>query len=90
MARPDGQAFINVNGNSGLASGGTGDVLTGLIGGLTAQGMSGSDAAVLGVFVHGLAGDLAAKAKTERGMIASDVIEIIHAAWRILEDGKDG
>lgn len=86
VALPDGRAFMNVNGNSGMATGGTGDVLTGLIGGLMAQGVDASDAALLGVYVHGLAGDLAAKAKTERGTIASDVIATIPGAWHLLEE----
>ncbi|MCX5771579.1 MAG: NAD(P)H-hydrate dehydratase, partial [Candidatus Hydrogenedentes bacterium] len=77
--------FINTTGNSGLASGGTGDVLSGLIGGLMAQGMGPLDAALLGVYVHGLAGDLAAAAKTQRAMIASDVINALPDAWRLLE-----
>lgn len=77
--------FVNTTGNSGLASGGTGDVLSGLIGGLMAQGMAPLDAALLGVYVHGLAGDLAAAAKTQRGMIASDVINALPDAWRLLE-----
>ena len=77
--------FVNTTGNNGLASGGTGDVLSGVIGGLMAQGMRPVDAAVLGVYVHGLAGDLAAGKKTQRGMIASDVIEALPDAWRLLE-----
>jgi len=87
VADPDGDVRVNTTGNSGLASGGTGDVLSGLVGGLMAQGMAGFDAATLGVYLHGLAGDLAAQAKTERGMIASDVIDAIPAAWRVVEAG---
>lgn len=77
--------YVNTTGNSGLASGGTGDVLSGLIGGLMAQGMDPLDASLLGVYAHGLAGDLAAAAKTGRGMIASDVINALPDAWRLLE-----
>ena len=88
VARSDGQVFVNVTGNSGMATGGTGDVLTGLIGGLMAQGMAGPDAALLGVYVHGLAGDLAAEEWSERGMIASDLIAEIPEAWRILEESE--
>ncbi|MCJ7839168.1 MAG: NAD(P)H-hydrate dehydratase [Burkholderiales bacterium] len=77
--------YVNTTGNSGLASGGTGDVLSGVIGGLMAQGMDPLDAAVLGVYAHGLAGDLAAAAKTQRGMIASDVINALPDAWRLIE-----
>ncbi|MCH8204966.1 MAG: NAD(P)H-hydrate dehydratase [Candidatus Hydrogenedentes bacterium] len=89
VAGADGRVFVNTNGNSGMATGGTGDILTGLLGGLMAQGMEGMDAALLAVYVHGLAGDLAAEAWTERGMVASDLIGEIPEAWRILEEAED-
>ena len=89
VAGADGRVFVNTNGNSGMATGGTGDVLTGLLGGLMAQGMAGMDAALLAVYVHGLAGDLAAEAWTERGMVASDLIGEIPEAWRMLEESED-
>lgn len=82
IAEPNGQTYVNTTGNAGLAKGGTGDVLAGLIGGLLAQGVSALAAARLGVFLHGLAGDLAAAAKTERGMTASDVIAFLPEAWK--------
>ncbi len=77
VAVPDGRAFINSSGNPGMATGGTGDVLTGMIGGFLAQGLTSEEAACLGVYLHGLAGDLAAKEKGEAAMIAGDVIEKI-------------
>ncbi|HSA77451.1 MAG TPA: NAD(P)H-hydrate dehydratase [Nitrospirota bacterium] len=77
IATPDGWIFVNSTGNPGMATGGTGDVLTGMIGGLLAQGYTASQAACLGVYLHGLAGDLAAKEKGEEGMIAGDLIEKI-------------
>jgi NAD(P)H-hydrate epimerase len=77
IATPDGRVFVNSTGNPGMATGGTGDVLTGMIGGLLAQGYTASQAACLGVYLHGLAGDLAAKEKGEEGMIAGDLIEKI-------------
>ncbi|MFA5073983.1 MAG: NAD(P)H-hydrate dehydratase [Nitrospirota bacterium] len=86
VATPDGQVFINSSGNPGMATGGTGDALTGIIGGLLAQGYHPTQAACLGVYVHGLAGDLAAKEKGEAGMIAGDLIEKIPDAFRTLED----
>ncbi len=85
VATPDSELFANTTGNAGLAKGGTGDVLAGLIGGLLAQGMSPRDAAILGVYVHGLAGDYAAVDKTQRGMVAMDVVHALPEAWRYLE-----
>jgi NAD(P)H-hydrate epimerase len=77
IAAPDGRVFISSRGNPGMATGGTGDVLTGMIGSLLAQGYIATQAACLGVYLHGLAGDLAAKEKGEMGMIAGDLIEKI-------------
>jgi ADP-dependent NAD(P)H-hydrate dehydratase len=76
---------INATGNSGMASGGTGDVLTGLISALLAQGMAPFDAAQLGVYLHGLAGDLAAKSTSKPGLIASDLPRWLGEAWRKLD-----
>ena len=80
--------FVNPTGNPGMASGGTGDVLAGLIGGLMAQGLSGTNAAVVAVYLHGLAGDLAVETTTKRGMIARDLIDCIPRAWWLLEEGE--
>ena len=80
VATPYGEVFINTTGNPGMASGGTGDVLTGMIGSLLAQGYGPTRAACLAVYLHGLAGDLAAEEKGEAGMIAGDVIEKIPEA----------
>jgi NAD(P)H-hydrate epimerase len=88
IASPAVETFVNPTGNAGLATGGTGDVLSGLIGGLMAQGIPLIDAARVGVYLHGLAGNLAAKTMTERGMIARDVVESIPAAWHAIE-GND-
>lgn len=85
IAGPDGEWAINTTGNNGLAKGGTGDVLAGLLGGLLAQGMAPFDAACAGVFVHGLAGDLAAARFTARGMVAGDLIDLLPEAWRAVE-----
>ncbi|MGQ0633710.1 MAG: NAD(P)H-hydrate dehydratase [Planctomycetaceae bacterium] len=74
-------ATINTTGNSGLATGGTGDVLTGLITALLAQGMPAFDAARLGAHLHGLAGDLAAAELSKPGMIASDLPRYLGQAW---------
>lgn len=85
VADASGACWVNSTGNSGLAKGGTGDVLAGLLGGLLAQGMDPCAASRLAVYLHGLAGDFAARDHTERGMIARDVIAALPAAWRELE-----
>lgn len=74
IASPQGEAYLNTTGNSGLATAGTGDVLTGMIAGLLAQGLSSVDASCLGVFLHGLSGDIAAKHKGALSLLASDLI----------------
>ncbi len=73
--------FVNRTGNPGMATGGTGDVLTGVIAALIGQKMSPFDAAVLGVHVHGLAGDLAARTIGQVSLIATDLIEHLPAAF---------
>jgi hydroxyethylthiazole kinase-like uncharacterized protein yjeF len=82
IATPDGQARINPTGNPGMASGGTGDVLTGMIGGLLAQGPAPFDAAAAAVFFHGLAADHAAEKKTEPCLIAGDIIDFLPSALK--------
>ncbi len=76
------RVVINTTGNSGMATGGTGDVLTGLVAALLAQGMLPFDAAHLGAHLHGLAGDLAAAQFGKPGMIASDLPGFLGQAWR--------
>ena len=71
--------YINKSGNSGMATGGSGDVLTGVIAALIAQGMQPFDAATLGVYIHGLAGDAAADDLGEYSVMASDIIDHISA-----------
>ncbi|MFZ1821057.1 MAG: NAD(P)H-hydrate dehydratase [Acidimicrobiia bacterium] len=77
VAGPDGSIYENYTGNPGLATAGTGDVLAGIIAGLLAQGFTTFEASQLGVYLHGLAGDIAAQEKTQPGIIASDVIEYL-------------
>jgi len=81
IAREDGAVFVNPTGNPGMATGGTGDVLAGICGALLAQGFSSEDAAIAGVYVHGLAGDLAAAITGQRGLIASDLIAQLGSLW---------
>jgi NAD(P)H-hydrate epimerase len=83
-AEPDGRVWINASGNPGLASGGTGDVLAGVIGGLLAQGYPVAEAARLGVFLHGWAADRVAARRGMVGMLASDLIEELPATTAAL------
>ena len=75
-----GNVWINSTGNPGMATGGMGDVLTGVIAGLLAQGLSGAKAAALGVYIHGAAGDSASEALGQHGLIASDVLKAVPQA----------
>ncbi len=86
IASPEGHAFINSTGNPGMATAGTGDVLTGMLAGLTAQFGTGDWARILslGVYLHGLAGDLAAADMGEHSLIASDLVRHLPAAFRRL------
>ena len=78
----DHERYINDSGNSGMATAGSGDVLTGIIAGLLAQGLEPFEAAKLAVYIHGLAGDQAAKEKNEYSMMASDIIEALHVVLK--------
>lgn len=86
---PDGRVRFNATGNPGMAKGGSGDALTGLLAGLMAQGMPTEEACCLGVHLHGLAGDIAAERLGEHGMTALDLVEALPAAWRRLDGGED-
>lgn len=82
VADPGGKSYTNRTGNVGMATAGSGDVLTGMITALVAQGLSGFDAAKFGAYLHGKAGDLAARSKGKAGLIASDIIERIPKALK--------
>lgn len=82
------RVFVNGTGNPGMATGGTGDVLTGIIAALVAQKMEPFDAACLGVHLHGMAGDLVAAEGSMESLIASDLIRALPAAWRKLHAGS--
>lgn len=81
IATPKGKAYFNSTGNAGMATGGTGDVLTGILTGLLAQGYLPINAAILGVYLHGLAGDLAAKEISQEAMVAGDVVDYLGKAF---------
>ena len=83
---PDGRVWFNSSGNPGMATAGSGDVLTGIILSLLAQGYTPEEAAIAGVFIHGLAGDIASEKLGETAMIASDIIDNIGAAYDMIID----
>jgi NAD(P)H-hydrate epimerase len=85
VVAPDGRAAIVPTGNPGMASGGTGDVLAGVVGGLLAQGLDAFDAACLGAFAHGLAGDRVALRQGEVGLLARDLLDELPAALATLQ-----
>ena len=80
-ASPDGRVFVNTSGNPGMAKGGSGDVLAGMIAGLCAQGLSPFDAARCGVYLHGAAADLCAKRLSMQGMLPEDILHDIHTLF---------
>ncbi len=84
ISTPDGQCWFNTTGNPGMATAGSGDVLTGVITGLLAQGYSAFEAATLGVYLHGAAGDLAAENQSMEAMLAGDIITCLGAAFKKL------
>ena len=83
---PSGQCWFNTTGNPGMATGGSGDVLTGVLVALLAQGYDTWTAARLGVYVHGLAGDIAARKQGRTGMTAGDIATCLPLAWKLLEE----
>jgi NAD(P)H-hydrate epimerase len=91
IASPDGSVFINPTGNPGMATAGTGDILTGMIVGILAQENLGSfiERLCLAVYLHGLAGDIAAEEMGDETMVASDILDFLPEAWRVLRgDGQ--
>lgn len=82
IATPGGRAYFNSTGNAGMAKGGSGDVLTGILTALVAQGYDTVEASILGVYLHGLAGDLAAKEFSMEAMVAGDIIENLGKAFQ--------
>lgn len=85
VVTPEGKCFFNPTGNPGMATGGSGDVLTGILLSLLAQGYKPEEACKLGVYVHGMAGDIAAKEKGEISLLAGDIVDYLPAAWKELQ-----
>ena len=86
ICQPNGHVAFCPTGNSGMATAGSGDVLTGILSSLLAQGYSAHDACMLGVYLHGLAGDLAAEQVGEESLMASDIIEALPRAFKALRE----
>lgn len=85
IAMPDGNLFFNSSGNAGLAKGGSGDALTGILTGLLARGYSPAQAAIIGVFVHGYAADLCVKKSSKESLLATDLVAMLPKAFFSLE-----
>ena len=79
---PNGTCYFNSSGNAGMATGGCGDVLTGIITGLIAQGYPGGQACILGVYLHGLAGDIACDKLGMESMISGDIVTCLGDAFQ--------
>ncbi len=88
ITSPDGNVWFNSTGNPGMATAGSGDVLTGIILSLLAQGYESLNAAMIGVFLHGLAGDIAAERSCQESLIASDIINEISDAFLRIKESK--
>ena len=86
LCTPDGKVYFNPTGNAGMATAGSGDVLTGIIAGLLAQGYSQEDASLIGMYLHGLAGDLAVRDLGQESLIASDLIEYLPKAFARIKE----
>ncbi len=85
ITTPSGESYFNTTGNPGMAKGGSGDVLTGILTSLLAQGYNPLETCLLGVFIHGFAGDLAKESLGETGMIAGDICDFLPAAFKHFE-----
>ncbi len=88
VATPQGEIFVNLTGNPGMATAGMGDVLSGIVASFIAQGLHTKHAVCLAVFIHGLCGDLLAKERGERGLLAHDVIDLLPSAIARFSEGR--
>ena len=86
VCSPDGSCHFNSTGNPGMATGGSGDVLTGVVLALLARGYAAADAARIAVYVHGLAGDIAAERYGQTALTAGDIVDALPSAWKKMEE----
>ena len=86
IACASGKGYFNNTGNAGMASGGSGDTLTGILTGLSAQGYSALESCLMGVYLHGLAGDIAADQLSQEAMLASDIVQNLGGAFKCIQD----
>jgi NAD(P)H-hydrate epimerase len=88
ITTPEGKTYFNTQGNAGMATGGSGDVLTGILTSLLAQGYTPEEACCIGTYLHGMAGDIAAKRLSQEAMIAGDIIKYLGRAFHSLHNNK--
>lgn len=88
IAMPNGKLYFNSTGNPGMATGGMGDVLTGLIAGLLSQGYLPEDAALIGVFIHGIAAELAMEEQSEESLLPTDLLSFLGKSFQLLHSLK--
>jgi NAD(P)H-hydrate epimerase len=89
IALPDGNCWFNTTGNPGMATGGSGDVLTGILTGLLAQGYTPTETALLGVYLHGLSGDICLSGSSEESLLAGDIADNLGKAFTLLKNDPD-
>ncbi len=87
-ANPYGMSYLNLTGNNGMATGGSGDVLAGIIGAMLVQGLNGMEASAIGVLIHGLAGDIAREKIGTHSMMASDIIDALKIVWKGIDHAE--
>ena len=89
VANTEGVCHFNSTGNAGMATAGSGDVLTGIITSLLAQGYDPTDAAILGVYIHGMAGDFAERVVGQEALLASDIVDNLGAVFKSIRNEKE-